>query len=147
MTRMAVLAISFALGMFAGFDSDLSTVLAETNLEKRSRLALENANRALDEARTAYESGEFQRSGALLTEVKESAELAETSLNKTGKNPRKNPKWFKKAEIETRKLVKKLDAFRNDMSVADHAQLDQVKLRVQKIHDDLLVGLMEGRAK
>jgi hypothetical protein len=33
------------------------------------------------------------------------------------------------------------------MSFADRSMLDAVKARVQQVHDDLLVGLMEGKRK
>jgi hypothetical protein len=73
--------------------------------------------------------------------------LAFASLQKTGKDPRKNPKWFKRAEIGTRELLRKLDAFQREMDFADRAMLNQVRGRVQQVHDELLVGLMEGKHK
>jgi hypothetical protein len=33
------------------------------------------------------------------------------------------------------------------MSYADRSLLDKVKAGVQQVHDDLLVGLMEGKRK
>ena len=65
----------------------------------------------------------------------------------TGKDPRRNPKWFKKAEIDTRDLLKQLDALEYDMNFNDRPVLEKVKARVQQVHDDLLVGLMEGKHK
>jgi hypothetical protein len=65
----------------------------------------------------------------------------------TGKNPRSSPRWFKPAEMATRDLSKKLDTFQQDMDFADRAMLDQVKARVQQVHEELLLGLMEGKRK
>jgi hypothetical protein len=65
----------------------------------------------------------------------------------TGKNPRNSPRWFKPAEMATRELSKKLDTLQRDMEYADRAMLDQVKARVQQVHDELLLGLMEGKQK
>jgi len=124
---------------------DLKQALAESNLEKRSGLALENAANALEAARKAYQNGDLKSVQADADEILESVDLAYTSLRQTGKNPRKSPKWFKRAEIETRNLGRKLDAFREEMSYADRPMLDKVRARVQKVHDNLLLGLMEGK--
>jgi hypothetical protein len=127
--------------------ADLAAAKAEPNLEKRSRLALDNADRALKQARDAYGKGETAQVESGLTEVRESVELAEASLKETGKNPRKSPKWFKRAEIQTRDLIRKLDGFDHEMGIGDRPMLVPVKARVQQVHDDLLTGLMEGKTK
>jgi hypothetical protein len=72
-------------------------------------------------------------------------DLAWDSLQSTGKNPRSSPKWFKQAEITTRDLLKKLDTLQHDLGFEERPVLDQAKARLQKVHDDLLVGLMEGK--
>ena len=51
------------------------------------------------------------------------------------------------AEISTRDLSKKLDSFQRDMDFADRPLLDKVKARLQQVHDELLLGLMEGKRK
>jgi len=127
--------------------ADLGQVKSEANLEKRARLALENADRALREARTTYGKGEFQQTGALISEIQQSVELADNSLRETGKNPRKSPKWFKRAEIETRDLLRKMDSFREEMSVVDRPMLEPAIAKVQQVHDNLLRGVMEGKSK
>jgi hypothetical protein len=142
---MAALAVGLALA--GSSRADLTRALKEPNLEKRSQLALDNATAAYKGARAAYEKGETEQVAKLVAEIQESVELAHTSLKQTGKNPRKSPKWFKKAEITTRDLLKRLDAFQNDMGFNDRPVLEKVKARVQQIHDELLVGLMEGKRK
>jgi hypothetical protein len=141
-------AACFVLLLVAGSAwADLTAVKAEPNLEKRSRLALDNAERALKGARDAYGKGETAQVEAGLTEVRESVELAEASLKETGKNPRKSPKWFKRAEIQTRDLLRKLDGFDHEMGVGDRPMLVPVRAKVQQVHDDLLLGVMEGKTK
>ena len=125
--------------------ADLKRALAERNLEKRAGLALENAVAAYKSARTAYEKGEREELAAAVAEVEESVKLAHTSLTATGKDPRKSPKWFKKAEIHTRDLLRRLESFQQQMSFDDRHLLDKVKVTVQQIHDELLVGLMQGK--
>ena len=131
---------------FAGTaHASLQQIKAEPNLEKRSKLALDNAADALQQARAQYDKGDMRQVALLTAEIQESVELAATSLAETGKNPRKSPKWFKRAEIQTRDLLRRLDAFEQEMSVADRPLLDPVKARVQQVHDDLLLGVMEGK--
>ena len=143
--KTAVVAVLLAAGISAS--ADLAGVKAEPNLEKRSRLALENADRALKDAREAYNKGEMKQAEDLVAEVRESVALAGISLKETGKDPRKSPKWFKRAEIQTRDLIRKLDAFDREMNVADRPMLAEAKAKVQQVHDDLLVGVMEGKPR
>lgn len=125
----------------------LEQAKAEPNLEKRAMLALDNAAAALAKAREAYDKGENPKVEMCAKEIQESVELAETSLHATGRNPRKSPKWFKRAENMTRDLARRLDAFQQSMDLADRPMLDQVKARVQQVHDDLLEGVLEGKEK
>jgi hypothetical protein len=143
--RLAVLAAGMALA--GGARADLKHALAEPNLEKRSQLALDNATAAYKAARAAYEKGDNDQVAAGIDEIQESVDLAYTSLTQTGKDPRRSPKWFKRAEIDTRELLKRLDAFDREMSFNDRPMLEKVKAKVQQVHDDLLVGLMEGKRK
>ena len=148
MIRHSWLAAPFAVLLFAtAAHADLAKARAENNLEKRSALAMDNAMSAYKAARAAYDKGETEQVAAAAAEILESVDLAFESLNQTGKDPRRSPKWFKKAEMETRDLGRRLEAFQQEMSFSDRPVLDKVKARVQEIHDELLVGLMEGKRK
>jgi hypothetical protein len=149
MMRMRLLPAVLMLGCaWAGcLRADLNPALAESNLGKRSKLALENAAAALKAAREAYATGDNQKVAAAADEIQQSVDLAYDSLMKTGKNPRNSPRWFKPAEISTRELSKKLDTFQQEMDFADRPLLDKVRARVQQVHDELLLGLMEGKRK
>lgn len=127
--------------------ADLDQARQEPNLEKRSKLALENADVALRAAREDYRAGDTMDTTTKINEVIESVDLAYTSLTETGKNPRKSPKYFKQAEMQTRELSRKLDDFQHEMSYTDRPTLDKVRIRVQEVHDELLTGLMEGKKK
>lgn len=145
--RMLV-AAAVVLAASAGTShADLKRALDEQNLEKRSQLALENAKTSYQELRTAYEKGENEKAVAAIKEIGESVDLSYTSLNQTGKNPRKSPKYFKQAEITTRDLLRRLDNFQREMSFDDRPLLDPTIKKLQKVHDELLVGLMEGKKK
>ncbi len=133
------------LAACASVRADLQTVMAERNLERRSRLALEYADRALTSAREAYRKGDLELATERIELVQKSVELAGASLDETGKNPRRRPKWFKRAEISIRELLKKLDAFEREMAAADREMLSKATASIQTVHDNLLFGLMEGK--
>ena len=147
MMNVIFVAVVASLVLAGSLQADLNRALAEPNLEKRSGLAIENALAAYKNARTAYETGDNEKVVASLAEVEESVTLAHKSLNATGKDPRKSPKWFKKAEIETRDLLRKLESFQHQMGFKDRPLVDKAKAAVTQVHDDLLVGLMQGKKK
>jgi hypothetical protein len=143
--RNIVLAILVAAAgpAWAGLDD----VRAESNLEKRSVLAMDNAVAALREARAAYNAGDLAKVGAKAKEIEESVDVANAALEKTGKDPRRSPKWFKHAEIQSNELLRSIEALEHDMSLEDRAILEKTKERVQQVHDNLLAGLMGGKRK
>ena len=145
--RLCVMGVLWLAAVSLAGAVDLKQIQAEPNLERRSKLALEHASAALQEAREAYRNGDNDKVAALAAEIQEAVELASASLKQTNKDPRRSPKYFKNAEIATRDLLRKLDTFQQDMSFADRPVLDKVKERVQQVHDDLLLGLMEGKRK
>jgi hypothetical protein len=141
---LAALALVPAAGTLR---ADLKAALNERDLGKRSKLALDNASNALKTAREAYQQGDNPGLSAAANEIEESVNLAWESLQSTGKNPRSSPKWFKQAEIGTRDLLKKLESLQHDLGFEERPMLDKAKARIQKVHDDLLIGLMEGKKK
>jgi hypothetical protein len=142
--------VALGLGLISAhglLPGDLKIALNEHDLGKRSKLALDNAGVALKEAREAYQKGDDKAVAEAAREIEDSVSLAWDSLESTGKNPRKSPRWFKQAEIETRNLLKKLDSLEHDLGFEDRPVLDKAKARLQKVHDDLLRGVMEGKGK
>jgi len=147
--RLAVflLVLGTALGQPAPApDEELARVEAEPNLEKRAHAALDVSEDELRLAREAYAKGDVTESKARLEQVQKSVELADSALKQTGKNPSRSPKHFKQAELRSRDLLRRLDGFRDQMSVADRAAADRVVDAVQKIHDAWLDGIM-GKKK
>jgi hypothetical protein len=130
--------------LFLAFD--LAAVKNEPNLERRSERALDNANAALDLARDAYNSSDFAATQSALEETGQSVDLSYQSLQETGKEPRRS-QAFKRAELRTRELLRRLDGLRESFSVTDRALLDKVRERVAEVHDDLLKGIMGKKRK
>jgi hypothetical protein len=126
---------------------DLTAVRNEPNLERRSELALANANSALDSAKQAYSSGDADKSSAALKELEESVELAYDSLSQTHKDPRGNPKYFKRAEMTLRMLLRRLEGVEQIFSVADRDRIEAVRTHVSEIHDNLIEGIMSKKKK
>ena len=126
---------------------DLAGVKSEPNLEKRSELALSNANSALDAARDSYNQGDYGKTKTALEEVEQSVDLAYQSLSATGKDPRRDPKFFKRAELRTRELLRRLQGLGETVSAADREMVEKVRDRVSEVHDDLINGVLTKRKK
>jgi hypothetical protein len=126
---------------------DLGAVKNEPNLERRSDRALDNANTALDSARDAYSAADLAKTQSALEEAGESVELAYHSLERTGKDARRSPGPFKRAELRTRELLRRLEGLRESFSVADRQTVDRVRDRVAEVHDDLLKAIMGKKRK
>jgi hypothetical protein len=135
--------VTFLLALFLAF-GDITAVKAEPNLEKRSDLALEDANRAIDAARAAYQAGDVNKAIANLNEVREAADVSLESLENSGKQPRRS-KYFKNAEIKLRQMMRRLAGFRDEMSVEDRKPLEDAEARLQEVHDRLLAEIMSKK--
>jgi hypothetical protein len=134
--------LSIALLAAQLYATDLGAIKQEPNLERRSDLALQYASSALDTAREAYTAGDVGKTGAAIEEVGSSVDLAYDSLGQSGKDPRRSPKFFKRAEMSTRQLLRRLDGMIESMSVADRMLAEKVRGRVADIHENLLKGIM-----
>lgn len=143
---MKALTLAILLLCCGSLQADLKRAMAEQNLEKRSGLALENATAVLKSARTAYDAGDLDQVGKAAAEIQESVDLAITSLTQSGKNPRRSDA-YKKAEISTRDIARRLQDFQDQMSYVDRPLVEKVKTRVQEVHEQLLLAVMEGKKK
>jgi hypothetical protein len=122
---------------------DLAAIKLEPNLERRSELALGNASAAMDVARDAA-SDEANLKPAL-QEIRDSVDLAYQSLIDSGKSARRNPKFFKKAELKTRELMRRLEGLAQAVDADDRVFVESVRERVSKVHDDLIQDIMQKK--
>jgi hypothetical protein len=122
---------------------DLAAIKLEPNLERRSELALGNASSAMDAARDA--SSDETKLKPALQELRESVDLAYQSLVDSGKSARRNPKFFKKAELKTRELMRRLEGLAQAVDADDRAIVESVRERVSKVHDDLIQDIMQKK--
>ncbi|MGA3186460.1 MAG: hypothetical protein ABSF22_05055 [Bryobacteraceae bacterium] len=124
---------------------DLAAIKLEPNLERRSERALENASSAMDAAREASVAGDTAKIKAGLDELRESVDLAYQSLVDSGKSARRNPKFFKSAELKTRQLMRRLEGLAQAVDADDRAYVETVRDRVSKVHDDLIQDIMQKK--
>ena len=127
------------------YASDLAAVRQETNPERRSQLAMDNAGAALDTARTVYAAGNIDKAEGALNEVGDSVELAYQSLLDTGKVARRDPRLFKRAELAARQLLRRIEGLAESMGFQDRALAEKARDRVGAVHDDLVNAMMSKK--
>lgn len=128
------------------FAFDLTAARSEPNLEKRSDLALRNADTVIAVARDAYRAGETDKAEAAFAEVRESVDLSWDSLVESKKNPRSSG-GYKRAELATRQIARKLDDLKQTMSALDHELIEPIRTHVHDMHDRLLTAIMAKRKR
>jgi len=121
---------------------DLASIQQEPNLERRNQLAMESANSALDAARTAYQANDLDKTRASLNDAGEAVSLAYDSLKQTGKEARRDPKFFKRTELATRQMLRRIEGMSESMNFEDRSLMDKLRERVTAIHEDLLQDIM-----
>jgi hypothetical protein len=124
---------------------DLAAIKLEPNLERRSERALDNATAAMDAARDASSGGESEKIKTAVEELRESVELAYQSLVDSGKSARRNPKFFKRAELKTRELMRRLDGLAQAVDSEDRTFVESVRDQVSKVHDSLIQDIMQKK--
>jgi hypothetical protein len=147
MTRqMMGLALVWSLSAASLWAIDLNSVQQEPNLEKRNQLAIEYANSALDTARTAYQANDLDKTRASLDDAGEAVSVAYDSLKQTGKEARRDPKFFKRTEVATRQMLRRIEGMAEAMNFEDRSLIDKLRERVAAIHESLLQDIM-GKKK
>jgi hypothetical protein len=140
--------ISMALALLWAFPAaslwatDLTSVQQEPNPERRNQLAIGLANSALDTARTAYQANDLDKTRASLDDAGEAVSLAYDSLKQTGKEARRDPKLFKRTELATRQMLRRIDGMAEGMNFEDRSMVDKLRDRVSAIHENLLQDIM-----
>ena len=132
----------FLLLLLVPLHAELDAVKAEPNLEKRSALALLNADSQIDAAKKAYEAADRESFTRAIDEVIASVDLSYDSLEDTGKRARRSPKHFKRAELKVRGLIRRLDGIEREVALDDRAPISNALKRLHEVHDKLVVDIM-----
>ena len=138
----ALLILIAITGMLAF--ADLAEVKAEPDLNRRSELALINADEKIDQARQAYRAGNEAAEITAIQEVAESVTLCYDSLEKTHGAPRKS-RYYKRAELKVSAMMRRLSGFRDEVSFDFRPKVEDVLKRLSDIHDELLSDIMSRR--
>lgn len=123
---------------------DIGAVKSEPDLEKRSELALANADRQLDAARKAYESGDQAGMQAAIAELTESVEVCYDALRHTRTEPH-NSKYYKRAELQLKALIRRLTGFRDEVNFESRGEVEAAIKKVSDIHDDIIADIMRRK--
>jgi len=121
--------------------ADVGALKSEPDLEKRSELALTYAEHVVDDARQAYQAGDEKRFGASLSEVTESVDICYDALDHASTPPRKS-KYYKRAELRVRTLIRRLNNFRDDVGFEVRPQVEAVIKKLSDVHDQLISDIM-----
>jgi hypothetical protein len=139
-------AITLVCGASAAVHT-LSSVEAELNLERRSRFALELAHANVRPLVDAYIDGKPEKAHELRDEIAKAVDLAAKSLDATGKHARRNPKHFKHAEIQTRKLVARLKEAQRELNFDEQRDLEDLIADVEAANNKLLLAILSRKKK
>lgn len=135
--------MTFALVIFLAF-TDIAAIKAEPDANHRSELALMNADEKIDAARQAYMAGNEAGEAAAIQEVADSVVLCYAALEESHQAPRKS-KYYKKAELKVSALMRRLDAFRDEVNYEFRPHVEAALKKVSDIHDELLSDIMSRR--
>jgi hypothetical protein len=138
-TWLLALILSFPLAF-----ADVAGVKAEPDPERRSDIALMNADKAIDAARQAYNGGDTDAEQAALNEVQELVNVSIESLESTHKTPRNN-KYYKRAELKVGALLRRLRSLRDETSFEGRQAVEAVMGRLSEVHDQLINDIMSKK--
>ena len=124
--------------------ADIAGVKAEPDLNRRSELALMNADEKIDAARQAYQAGNEPAQEAAIQEVAESVELSYDALEQTHSAPRKS-KYYKRAELKVSALMRRLSGFRDEVGFEFRPRVEAALKKLSDIHDQLLSDIMSKK--
>ncbi len=142
MLRCYSFAALLLLSSGAFLNADVEKVKAEPKLERRSALALDEAESVLVSAQKDYEAGNIDEFRKGLQEASELTDLSYQSLQDTGKRARRDPKWFKRAEQRLVVILRRVDALAKDVASDDRAAVESVQKKMREVHDQLVQDIM-----
>ena len=123
---------------------DLGPAKAEPDLEKRSELALVNADRDIDEARKAYTDANPPGTQAALDELGKSVDLSYESLQQSHKEPHKS-KYYKRAEMQLQVILRRLRGLRDDVGYESRPAVEAILKKVSEVHDQIMADIMSRK--
>jgi hypothetical protein len=124
--------------------ADIEAVKSEPDLERRSELALANADKQIDAAKQAFSGGDDKAQEQALVQVQELVNVSYDALEHANRAPRKS-KYYKNAEMKVTALLRRLHSFRDQVGFESREAVDAVIKRVSDVHDELLAAIMSKK--
>jgi hypothetical protein len=137
---MTIFVFVAALGLLAGAptaDTLPASLKDEHNPGKRSEMAIELADKSLDQAREYYRTGDVARAEAELDQVGTLADECYQSAQEAHKS-----KYWKKAEQKIAALSRKVHSISESLGYEQRDKAQKLGARLDSIHDKLLAGVM-----
>ncbi|HTP89740.1 MAG TPA: hypothetical protein VMJ34_22490 [Bryobacteraceae bacterium] len=138
----------FAVCLFLAFAgaAQLDEIKSEADPNRRAEMAVDAAGNELNDARESWNGGDWTKTQVSLSQMKDAVELADSSLEETGKQPRNNH-HYKTVEIKLRNLIRRVDAFRLEVDYEQREAVNAVETRLQQVHDRILDAVMTKRKR
>lgn len=132
-----LLTLFFPLSLFA-WSQLPAEVTGERHPGKRSEMAIDAADRSLDQARAYYKAGQEERGEEQLDLI---SKLADECLSST-EEARKS-KYWKKSELRVAALTRRVRSFAEELSYNQRDKANQLAAHLSSVHDKLLAGVMK----
>jgi hypothetical protein len=125
---------------------DIAAVKSEPDLEKRSELALADADQQIDDARKAYAAGDEKASTAALEEVALAVDVSYDALEHARTEAHKS-KYYKRAELKVRAMLRRLTSFRDEVGFDARQPVEAAIKKLSDIHDELIADIMSRKKR
>jgi hypothetical protein len=144
MRTMCFFVLMAALPLAAG--TALDSVKQEPDPVKRFQRALALADSTMQSASELIRAGGSKAElEASLNEIADASALALRSLRDTGKKPAKMAKEYKKGELATRSLLKRLGDMALAVGFEERGAVEKTRDQVTITHEEFLLGVMSGK--
>ncbi len=130
------------LAFLAAAPPDLDTIRKEPKFEKRADLAIDYGERLAGQLSKMYDTADWNEVRKRLEEIAQAAELSLAALRDSGKNARRSPKHFKRSELKSRAILRRLESFQTQVNFDDRPAVEAVIARVRKVQEALLHEIM-----
>jgi hypothetical protein len=137
LSRALVLIAAAAFLTAATGESLPPEVTSERNPGKRSEIAIDFADKAFDQARSFYQSGDIAHGESQLNLVATLADECFTSAQESHK-----AKYYKRDEMKVSTLTRRVRSFADDLGYEQREKASLLASHLDEIHDKLLRGVM-----
>jgi len=124
--------------------ADVAALKAEPDLEKRSELALAEADQEIDTARKAYSDGDEKAGAAALEDLTMAVNLSYDALQHAHTPPRKS-KYYKRAELKVRALMRRLASLRDEVGFETRPIVENAIKKISDVNDLLVADIMSKK--